>query len=64
VEPVLPGAVGSGVPVPPVAGEVLGHRLVGVEAGKVPDVVAKSHDRLCTVGRTIETGTPIATRIE
>jgi uncharacterized OsmC-like protein len=30
----------------------------------LPDVVAKSHDRLCTVGRTVETGTPIATRIE
>ena len=30
----------------------------------LPDVVAKSHDRLCTVGRTIEIGTPIATVIE
>ena len=30
----------------------------------LPDVVAKSHDRLCTVGRTVENGTPIATRIE
>jgi putative redox protein len=30
----------------------------------LPDVVKKSHDRLCTVGRTIEIGTPIATRIE
>jgi uncharacterized OsmC-like protein len=30
----------------------------------LPDVVQKSHDRLCTVGRTIELGTPIATRIE
>ena len=30
----------------------------------LPDVVAKSHDRLCTVGRTVETGTPITTRIE
>jgi putative redox protein len=28
------------------------------------DVVRKSHDRLCTVGRTVEIGTPIATRIE
>jgi putative redox protein len=28
------------------------------------DVVKKSHDRLCTVGRTVEIGTPIATRIE
>jgi len=30
----------------------------------LPDVVRKSHDRLCTVGRTIELGTPIGTRIE
>lgn len=30
----------------------------------LPDVVKKSHDRLCTVGRTVEIGTPIATRIE
>jgi putative redox protein len=29
----------------------------------LPDVVSKSHDRLCTVGRTVETGTPITTRI-
>jgi uncharacterized OsmC-like protein len=29
----------------------------------LPDVVQKSHDRLCTVSRTIEIGTPIATRI-
>ncbi len=37
----------------------------GDEARAVlPDVVRKSHDRLCTVGRTIEVGTPIATRIE
>jgi uncharacterized OsmC-like protein len=28
------------------------------------DVVRQSHDRLCTVGRTIEIGTPIATRID
>jgi putative redox protein len=28
------------------------------------DVVRKSHDKLCTVGRTIESGTPIATRVE
>jgi hypothetical protein len=27
-------------------------------------VVKKSHDRLCTVGRTVEIGTPIAERIE
>ena len=30
----------------------------------LPDVVKKSHDRLCTVGRTVETGTPITTKIE
>ena len=30
----------------------------------LPDVVRKSHDRLCTVGRTIELGTPITTRVE
>ena len=30
----------------------------------VPDAVKKSHDRLCTVSRTVELGTPIATRIE
>lgn len=37
----------------------------GDEARAVlPDIVQKSHDRLCTVGRTVELGTPIATRIE
>jgi putative redox protein len=30
----------------------------------LPDAARKSHDRLCTVGRTVELGTPIATRIE
>jgi putative redox protein len=30
----------------------------------LPDIVRKSHERLCTVSRTIELGTPIATRIE
>jgi putative redox protein len=30
----------------------------------LPDAVAKSHDRLCTVGRTVESGTPITARIE
>jgi uncharacterized OsmC-like protein len=30
----------------------------------LPDIVKKSHERLCTVSRTIELGTPIATRIE
>lgn len=30
----------------------------------LPDAVEKSHDRLCTVGRTVELGTSITTRIE
>ena len=30
----------------------------------LPDAARKSHDRLCTVSRTVELGTPIATRIE
>jgi len=30
----------------------------------LPDAVRKSHDRLCTVSRTVELGAPIATRIE
>ena len=30
----------------------------------LPDAVRKSHDRLCTVSRTVELGTPIADRIE
>jgi putative redox protein len=30
----------------------------------LPDVVRKSHDRLCTVSRTVELGTPVANRIE
>jgi putative redox protein len=30
----------------------------------LPDVARKSHDRLCTVGRTVELGTPISMRIE
>ena len=30
----------------------------------LPDAVRKSHDRLCTVRRTVELGTPIGTRIE
>jgi uncharacterized OsmC-like protein len=29
----------------------------------LPDAVARSHDRLCLVGRTVEIGTPIGTRI-
>jgi uncharacterized OsmC-like protein len=30
----------------------------------LPEAVRRSHDRLCTVGRTVELGTPIATRVE
>jgi uncharacterized OsmC-like protein len=30
----------------------------------LPDAVKKSHDRLCTVSRTVELGTPISDRIE
>jgi putative redox protein len=30
----------------------------------LPDAAKKSHDRLCTVSRTVELGTPIADRIE
>jgi putative redox protein len=56
-----------------------GNRLTGIEvtfavtfpagdAGDqaraiLPDVVRKSHDKLCTVGRTVEVGTPITARI-
>ena len=29
----------------------------------LPDIVRKSHDRLCTVSRTIERGTPVTTTI-
>jgi len=30
----------------------------------LPDIVRKSHDRLCTVGVTVQRATPIETRIE
>ena len=30
----------------------------------VPDAVKRSHDRLCTVSRAVELGTPVAVRIE
>ena len=30
----------------------------------LPDIVKKSHERLCTVSRTVEIGTPVAIRIE
>ncbi|MGZ4597721.1 MAG: OsmC family protein [Actinomycetes bacterium] len=30
----------------------------------LPVAVRRSHDRLCTVGRTVELGTPVAARIE
>jgi uncharacterized OsmC-like protein len=29
----------------------------------LPDIVKKSHDRLCTVSRTVERGTPVSTKI-
>jgi uncharacterized OsmC-like protein len=36
----------------------------GDEARKVlPDAVAKSHDRLCTVARTVQLGTPVEDRL-
>jgi putative redox protein len=30
----------------------------------LPKIVARSHDRLCTVSRTVELGTPVSTSIE
>jgi putative redox protein len=30
----------------------------------LPEAVQRSHDRLCTVGRTVELGTSITPRIE
>ncbi|MEO7236891.1 MAG: OsmC family protein [Lapillicoccus sp.] len=30
----------------------------------LPDIVRKSHDRLCTVSRTVEIGTPITTVVD
>jgi uncharacterized OsmC-like protein len=44
-------------------------RFPGGEGGDkaralLPDAVSKSHDRLCTVSRTVELGTPIEDRIE
>jgi len=30
----------------------------------LPEAVQRSHDRLCTVSRTVELGTPVETRIE
>ena len=36
----------------------------GDEAREIlPDIARKSHDRLCTVSRTIELGTPVASKI-
>ena len=29
---------------------------------RLPGAIARSHDRLCTVSRTVERGTPITTR--
>jgi hypothetical protein len=55
-----------------------GHHLVNLvmtfdiefpddEAGRaarqiLPDAITRTHDRLCTVSRTVELGTPVATR--
>lgn len=37
----------------------------GDDARKIlPDMVARSHDRLCTVSRTVELGTPVTARVE
>jgi len=38
----------------------------GGDAARVllPEAVQRSHDRLCTVSRTVELGTPVETRIE
>jgi putative redox protein len=57
-----------------------GHRLTGIEVtfkatfpnseggqaarDVLPSIVRQSHDRLCTVSRTVEIGTPVTTRIE
>ena len=39
--------------------------MLGEKARAIlPDIVKKSHDRLCTVSRTIELGPHIATRID
>jgi putative redox protein len=32
-------------------------------AGVLPDAISRTHDRLCTVSRTVEIGTPVATAI-
>ena len=32
-------------------------------AGVLPDAIARTHERLCTVSRTVEIGTPVATAI-
>ena len=36
----------------------------GAARALLPDAMQRSHDRLCTVSRTVELGTPVATRIE
>ncbi|WP_432158673.1 OsmC family protein [Streptomyces sp. bgisy153] len=61
-------------------GDELGNRLTGLRVSFsvsfpdgegadraraiLPRAVKASHDRLCTVSRTVETGTPVATEIE
>ena len=32
-------------------------------AGVLPDAIARTHERLCAVSRTVEIGTPVATAI-
>ncbi|MGZ4673475.1 MAG: OsmC family protein, partial [Ilumatobacteraceae bacterium] len=32
-------------------------------AGVLPDAITRSHARVCTVGRTVEIGTPVTTAI-
>jgi len=44
-------------------------RFPDTEAGEaataiLPDIARRSHERLCTVSRTVETGTPISTTLD
>ena len=34
----------------------------GLATERLPDAIRRSHDRLCTVSRTVELGTPVDTR--
>ena len=67
----MPAAGGAAHPVHRLTGIQVTYRITfrGGEGGDaaraiLPDVVKKSHDRLCTVSRTLEVGTPVSTRIE